>query len=111
MFKVYGLAKIVGSETIDEVKTKGGSFFNFTVTNEDSFPPYTKHRHRATLWVPEEDLGKWRQQLKPKEMFNVEGGGWIMKEYEGGKYPIPILKLDRFIFIPLAHSLEVKKEK
>jgi len=56
----------------------------------------TLHRYQANLWVPTEEIAEWEERIQPGNVFLVESGQWRMKEYEGGKYPIPILELNRF---------------
>ena len=96
MLQVSGIIGISGKTPVDEVRgDKGGSFFNFVVVSSD---PDTgkKTSYNASMWVPEKERVKWREELQGGHVFHMQLGYWVMQPYDGGKYPIPKLKVNRY---------------
>jgi hypothetical protein len=98
---VNGNVVISSKSPIDETKVEKGSFFNFVVVSQS---PQTKEKteYNASLFVPKDETVKWRETLKAGVVLYIEIAHWAMQKYEGGKYPIPKLKLNRFF----THKME-----
>lgn len=110
MLNVYGMVVIPSEPQLRITEGSKGSYLNFQVVSQDN--KKTIHRYNANLWIPNEEVNEWKDKVSPGNIFFISAGRWTMKEYEGGKYPIPQLNLDRFNFKKLVKPYweEGKKE-
>ena len=97
MLQVSGVVAVSSKTPVEEVKQDKGSFFNFTVVSQDA-ETGKKTVYPASLWAPNDELLRWREEIQPGNVFHLQLGHWVMQEYEGGKYPIPKLRVSRIHF-------------
>lgn len=110
MLQVSGFIGISGKFPIEEVTGDKGTFFNFTAAAPDPDTGKVTY-YNASMWVPSNELNKWREALKGGNTFHLQLGYWAMQEYEGGKYPIPKLKIQRYSLKPMAVPYWYKQDK
>jgi hypothetical protein len=98
MLNVHGLVVVPAEPALKMTETnqKPGAFLSFSLVSLDD--KKTPHRYQANLWVPENEIDEWKNKIEPGNVFHIVNGKWQMREYEGGKFPIPQLSLDRFNF-------------
>lgn len=101
MLQVSGIIGISSKFPIEEVPGEKGTFFNFTAASPDPDTGKVTY-YNASMWIPHNEVKEWRKELKGGRTFHVQLGHWAMQEYEGGKYPIPKLKLQRYSLKPMA---------
>ena len=94
MLNVFGLIVIPSEPQLKITEGGKGSFLNLQVVSPDE--KKVVHRYNASMWVPNEEVEQWKEKLSPGNIFHITLAKWTMREYEGGKYPIPQLNLDRF---------------
>jgi hypothetical protein len=58
------------------------------------------HKYRINMWIPERDLDKWRERIKPGRKFKLQNAGWRAKCEEGKDYPLNICDVDARWFRP-----------
>jgi hypothetical protein len=109
MLQVSGIVAISTKSTVEEVSSEHGVYFNFKVASPDpDSEDYTYYD--ASMFVPHKETDQWRKLLQGGNAFHLQMGHWVMQEYEGGKYPIPKLKIQRFYFKHMAVPYWYKKE-
>jgi hypothetical protein len=114
MLNVYGLVVVPSEPALKITETnnqKPGAFLSFVLVSLDD--KKIPHRYQANLWVPESEVEEWRSKIEPGNVFHITNGKWQMREYEGGKFPIPQLNLDRYNFKKMKEPMwtETKKEE
>lgn len=110
MLLVSGLIGISGKFPIEEVEANKGAFFNFTAASPDPDTGKVTY-YNASMWVPKEETNKWREKLQAGNTFLLQLGYWAMQSYEGGKYPIPKLKIQRYSLKQMAIPYWYKQDK
>ena len=110
MLQVSGVVGISGQIPVEKIKGEKGYFFNFIVVSPDPDTRKTTS-YNASMWVPEKEVSKWEEELQGGNVFHLQLGFWAMREYEGGKYPIPKLKINRYAFKRMYTPYWLTKEK
>lgn len=96
MLNVFGLAVIPAEPDLQIKETGKGAFLNFVVASPDE--KKNIHRYNASMFVNENEIADWKNKIVPGNVFFISAARWQMREYEGCKYPIPQLSLDKYHF-------------
>ena len=109
MLSVNGLVVIPEEMNMRRNDVKDGSYLSFVVVSQD----YKKqqHRYQASIFIREKEVDEWEKKIQPGNVFNIEHGYWEMKEYEGGKYPIPQIRLNSYNFKKLKTAFWLDQEE
>ena len=90
MLTVSGLIAIPKEPELKIVPTKSGSFFNFVVVSQN-LEDESISRHRVSMWVPEEDIKRWEDDIIHKNVFILVCGELIDRgNYENSFYTIKV---------------------
>lgn len=109
MLNVFGLIVIPSEPQLKIAEGNKGSFFNLQVVSPDE--KKVVHRYSASMWVPTKEVDEWKEKLVPGNIFHITAAKWAMREYDGGKYPIPQLTLDRYHLKKLVGAWWIESEE
>jgi hypothetical protein len=109
--KTYGLVGIPRDVEVKEVQIQNGWYLTFLVSSPNPDNKQRFYRYPMRLWVPDREKEKMLERIVGGAVFSIETAHWAMKEYSGGKYPIPELQTTYRDFIKLESPLWYKKEK
>ncbi len=108
MLNVSGLIAIPEDPQFKTTKTSSGFYLNFVIVSQDEDKNF--HRYQANMWVAENELDEWEKKIETGNVFILHHGQWKMKDYSGGKYPIPSVQIDRRHFKKLRKAMWVDDE-
>ena len=93
--EVSGMFAIPSEPQLKITETTKGAYLSFSLVAQDSNDSKQQyHRYFANLWVPADDVSKWKEKLQAGNVFILAGGTWKMRESEQGKFPLPILDIN-----------------
>lgn len=120
MLQVTGIVAIPSEPNINLSPIQGGgTFLNFDVVSadpQDPTNPEKLHKYRATIFLKDDEVKEWKKLIVPGSVFWIAGqSGWVAKvsqtsKEKDKKYPMNMLKLDRFNFRPMERPYWLKGE-
>lgn len=104
---VTGFVTIPKDHQLKDIAVGKGVYLDFYVAfpGKDNNGNPLFHRYRANMWVPEDTVQNWREQIAPGSVFYIHGGFWSAVEKEGIKYPMNQLKLNHTGFALIKSGL------
>lgn len=109
MIDVSGIL-IVTNDEVRIVEREKGAFFNFWFASEDQKPPHVKHYYNTSLWIPTDEIKRWKTLIVKGKVFRLKHGEWHAERKEGQKYPISVLKMHRSNLVPMGKPYWLEKE-
>ncbi len=112
MIDCSGLVVIPEANNLKEVETPSGFYLDFNIVSQERGRnnEIIYHRYRANMWVPKEEIGKWRDRLVPRTVIKFAGAKWSATNKDENKYPLNVLRLNYKDVIPLAKPLWAQEE-
>jgi GTP1/Obg family GTP-binding protein len=96
MLTVSGLCVIPAEPQLKLFENTKGAWFNFTIVSIDEKKDI--HRYQANMFVKKEQIEEWKNKITSGNVFHIDIAKWRMKEWEGGKYPFPVIELSPYNF-------------
>jgi len=93
LLNVNGIVGIPKDIQIREYKAKNGWMLYFDVAGQSTYGKQEFSRYHVSLWVDDSEKEKALEELKPRSIFYIDHGYWIMKDKGEGRYPFPELRL------------------
>jgi hypothetical protein len=93
MLNVSGMVVIPSEPMLKTTETNKGNYLSFQVVSTDE--KRKAHRYQASMWVPSEEVDRWKNKIEPGNVFLINHARWSMRDNPDFKFPIPQLNIDR----------------
>jgi hypothetical protein len=103
MLQCTGIVAIPEDHMLKEAPMGKGVYLDFNVVAQEkgNNGEVIFHRYHANMWVKEEELPRWREEIQHGNVFQIRTANWSSKVAEDQKYPFTILKLNSYNFVKL----------